>query len=98
MHIPTFIFIFILFRTNILLFLLYPTHVIKPLGYNLGCYRMPLKQCMSPSAQPQIGGSWYGPWSNISLGLLSFLKTSISVSFELSLTAISDFLVYLDSN
>ena len=39
MHIPTFIFIFILFRTIILLLLLYPTHVIKLLGYNLGCYK-----------------------------------------------------------
>ena len=38
MHIPTFIFIFILFRTNILILLLYPKHVIKPLWYNLGCY------------------------------------------------------------
>ena len=38
MHIPTFVFIFILFLTNILLLLLYPKHVIKPLGYNLGCY------------------------------------------------------------
>ena len=38
MHIPTFVFIFILFWTNILLLLLYPKHVIKPLGYNLGCY------------------------------------------------------------
>ena len=38
MHIPTFVFIFILFRTIILLLLLYPTHVIKLLGYNLGCY------------------------------------------------------------
>ena len=24
---------------NILLLLLYPKHVVKPLGYNLGCYR-----------------------------------------------------------
>ena len=38
MHIPTFVFIFILFLKKILLLLLYPTHVIKPLGYNLGCY------------------------------------------------------------
>ena len=41
MHIPTFVFIFILFWTNILLLLLYPKHVIKPLGYNLGCYNSP---------------------------------------------------------
>ena len=40
MHIPTFIFIFILFWTNILLLLLYPKHVIKLLGYNLGCYML----------------------------------------------------------
>ena len=39
MHIPTFVFIFILFLKNILLLLLYPKHVIKPLGYNLGCYK-----------------------------------------------------------
>ena len=39
MHIPTFVFIFILFLKNILLLLLYPKHVIKLLGYNLGCYR-----------------------------------------------------------
>ena len=38
MHIPTFVFIFILFRKNILLLLLYPKHVIKLLGCNLGCY------------------------------------------------------------
>ena len=38
MHIPTFIFIFILFLKNVLLLLLYPKHVIKLLGYNLGCY------------------------------------------------------------
>ena len=38
MHIPTFFFIFILFLKNILLLLLYPKHVIKLLGYNLGCY------------------------------------------------------------
>ena len=38
MHIPTFVFIFILFLKNILLLLLYPKHVIKLLGYNLGCY------------------------------------------------------------
>ena len=38
MHIPTFVFIFILFRTNILLLLLYPKHFIKLFGYNLGCY------------------------------------------------------------
>ena len=41
MHIPTFVFIFILFHRNILLLLLYPKHVIKPLGYNLGCYKSP---------------------------------------------------------
>ena len=35
MHIPTFVFIFILFLKNILLLLLYPKHVIN----NLGCYR-----------------------------------------------------------
>ena len=40
MHIPTFVFIFILFLQNILLLLLYPKHVIKPLGYNLGCYSL----------------------------------------------------------
>ena len=39
MYIPTFVFIFILFLKNILLLLLYPKHVIKLLGYNLGCYR-----------------------------------------------------------
>ena len=39
MHIPTFVFIFILFLKNILLLLLYPKHVIKLLGYNLGCYK-----------------------------------------------------------
>ena len=44
MHIPTFVFIFILFRTLILLLLLYPKHVIKPSGYNLGCYRERLLQ------------------------------------------------------
>ena len=38
MHIPTFVFIFILFLKNILLLLLYLKHVIKLLGYNLGCY------------------------------------------------------------
>ena len=38
MHIPTFVFIFILFLKNILLLLLYPKHVIKLLRYNLGCY------------------------------------------------------------
>ena len=38
MHISTFVFIYILFRTNILLLLLYPKHIIKQLGYNLGCY------------------------------------------------------------
>ena len=31
-------FIFILFRKNILLLLLYPRHVIKLVGHNLGCY------------------------------------------------------------
>ena len=31
-------FIFILFQTIILSLLLFPTHVIKSLGYNLGCY------------------------------------------------------------
>ena len=41
MHIPTFVCIFILFWTNILLLLLYPKHIIKPLGYNLGCYVSP---------------------------------------------------------
>ena len=35
MHIPTFVFIFILFLKNILLLLLFPKHVIN----NLGCYR-----------------------------------------------------------
>ena len=40
MHIPTFVFIFILFQKNILLLLLYPKHVIKPLWYNLGCYSL----------------------------------------------------------
>ena len=39
MHISTFVFIFILFLKNILLRLLYPKHVIKLLGYNLGCYK-----------------------------------------------------------
>ena len=39
MHIPTFVFIFILFLKNILLLLLYPKHVTKLLGYNLGCYK-----------------------------------------------------------
>ena len=39
MHIPTFVFIFILFLKNILLLLLFPKHVIKLLGYNLGCYK-----------------------------------------------------------
>ena len=39
MHIPTFVFIFILFRINIPLLLLYPKHVIKLLGYNFGCYK-----------------------------------------------------------
>ena len=57
MDIPTFVFIFILFRTNILLLLLYPKHVIKPLGYNLGCYRS--SPCRSISllgiAHPVIG-------------------------------------------
>ena len=38
MHNPTFVFIFILFLKNILLLLLYPKHVIKLLGYNLGCF------------------------------------------------------------
>ena len=38
MHIPTFVFIFILFRINILFLLLYPKHVRKQLGSNLGCY------------------------------------------------------------
>ena len=42
MHIPTFVFIFILFLKNILLLLLYPKHVIKLLGYNLGCYKIRL--------------------------------------------------------
>ena len=41
MHIPTVVFIFILFQINILLLLLCPKHVIKQLGYNLGCYRCP---------------------------------------------------------
>ena len=41
MHIPTFVFIFILFLKNILLLLLFPKHVIKLLGYNLGCYICP---------------------------------------------------------
>ena len=43
MHIPTFVFIFILFLKNILLLLLYPKHVIKLLGYNLGCYTTALR-------------------------------------------------------
>ena len=47
MHIPTFVFIFILFRINILLLLLYPKHVIKPLGYNLGCYMTPFFHSLS---------------------------------------------------
>ena len=45
MHIPTFVFIFILFLKNILLLLLYLKHVIKMLGYNLGCYN-PSLICM----------------------------------------------------
>ena len=45
MHIPTFVFIFILFLKNIPLLLLYPKHVIKPLGYNLGCYIWPPYKC-----------------------------------------------------
>ena len=40
MDIPTFVFIFILFLKNKLLLLLYPKHVIKLLGYNLGCYTL----------------------------------------------------------
>ena len=43
MHIPTFVFIFILFLKNLLLLLLYPKHVIKLLWCNLGCYSLPLK-------------------------------------------------------
>ena len=38
MHIPTFVFIFILFQIIILLLLLYPKHVRKLLGSNLGCF------------------------------------------------------------
>ena len=45
MYIPTFVFIFILFRIIILLLLLYPTHVIKLLRYNLGCYIMHFMFC-----------------------------------------------------
>ena len=48
MHIPTFVFIFILFRKNILLLLLYPKHVIKLLGYNLGCYMVDILMLRSP--------------------------------------------------
>ena len=54
MHIPTFVFIFILFLKNILLLLLYPKHVIKLLGYNLGCYRNELKNA---SCCPTYGAS-----------------------------------------
>ena len=49
MHIPTFVFIFILFLKNILLLLLYPKHVIKLLGYNLGCYNSPPLKKISSS-------------------------------------------------
>ena len=38
-----FIFSILLFRKNILLLLLYPKHIIKPLGYNLGRYKF--SQC-----------------------------------------------------
>ena len=54
MHIPTFVFIFILFLKNILLLLLYPKHVIKLLGYNLGCY----KSCKAPIYLFWEGSGW----------------------------------------
>ena len=60
MHIPTFFFIFILFRTLILLLLLYPKHVIKPLGYNLGCYNSPpLKKISSSKFIPDSKSCGY---------------------------------------
>ena len=63
MHIPTFVFIFILFRKNILLLLLYPKHVIKRLGYNLGCYNSPphppLKRISSSKFIPDLKSCVY---------------------------------------
>ena len=62
MHIPTFVFIFILFLKNILLLLLYPKHVIKLLGYNLGCYDSPpppLKRISSSKFIPDSKSSGY---------------------------------------
>ena len=61
MHIPTFVFIFILFRKNILLLLLYPKHVIKLLGYNLGGVTTlpPLKRISSSKFIPDLKSCGY---------------------------------------
>ena len=85
MHIPTFVFIFILFRTNILLLLLYPKHVIKPLGNNLGCYsKPPIVHRDVKTSNILLDGKWEAKVADLGLSRFMPSESRILVSTKVA--------------